>query len=253
MTLRARTFAIVLGAGVAVFIARHSRGAMGRTVPGGIVIRHAGLYDALGHRLLLGTLFRRLATDIARVAPPGARVLEVGSGPGRLSLLLARERGLDVTGVDLDPAMIDRARANAERIGNRHRPVPSFVVGDVASLPFPDGSFDLVVSTLSLHHWADPTAGFREIGRVLRPGGRALVWDFRPGVAPFHARIPDPAEHVRGSSLQVANSASWRWPWRFTLTERTELVHADDRGVEATRSDRSSRRTAGRRGPLSRA
>ncbi|HKQ18059.1 MAG TPA: methyltransferase domain-containing protein, partial [Solirubrobacterales bacterium] len=43
-----------------------------------------------------------------------------------------------------------------------------------------DGSFDVVVSTLSLHHWSDPAAVFAEIGRVLRPGGVALVYDLRP-------------------------------------------------------------------------
>jgi len=89
-----------------------------------------------------------------------------------------------VTGLDLDSAMISRARANADRPGGGHQPRPSLLVGDVAALAFPDRSFDLVVSTLSMHHWADPTAGLAEIGRVLRPGARALIWDFRPGVRP---------------------------------------------------------------------
>jgi ubiquinone/menaquinone biosynthesis C-methylase UbiE len=201
---------------------------MGRRVPGGIVIRHAGLYDALAHRLLLASLFRHIAADIADEAPAAARVLEIGCGPGRLSIILTREHGLEVTGVDLDPAMIERARANADRARKAGRRVPVFVVGDVASLSFADASVDLVVSTLSMHHWSDPTSGLAEIGRVLRPGGRALVWDFRPGVVPFHAHVPDPARHVGGGSpLRVANVTPWRWPWRFTLTERTELVRAD--------------------------
>jgi ubiquinone/menaquinone biosynthesis C-methylase UbiE len=55
----------------------------------------------------------------------------------------------------------------------------------VAALTFPDRSFDLVVSTLSMHHWADPAAGLAEIGRVLRPDARALIWDFRPGGRPI--------------------------------------------------------------------
>jgi ubiquinone/menaquinone biosynthesis C-methylase UbiE len=106
-------------------------------------------------------------------------VLDVGCGPGRLSILLARRHALGVTGLDLDPAMIERARRNADRAEDGEGRRPSFLVGDVASLAFPDGSFDLVVSTLSMYHWADPAAGLAEIGRVLRPGGRALVWDFR--------------------------------------------------------------------------
>jgi ubiquinone/menaquinone biosynthesis C-methylase UbiE len=66
--------------------------------------------------------------------------------------------------------MVEHARANADQLGNGEERRPSFLVGDAASLAFPDGSFDLVVSTFSMHHWADPTAGLAEIGRVLRPG-----------------------------------------------------------------------------------
>jgi ubiquinone/menaquinone biosynthesis C-methylase UbiE len=138
-----------------------------------------------------------------------------------------------VTGLDLDPAMVARARANADRLGDGDLRRPSFLVGDVASLAFADGSFDLVISTLSMHHWADPTAGLAEIGRVLRPGGRALVWDFRPGVRPHpfgprHAHMPDPVDHARGSQLRVVNATPWRWPWRVQLTQRIELVCADE-------------------------
>ncbi len=124
--------------------------------------------------------------------------------------------------------MIERARANADRAGDGDERRSSFLVGDVASLPFPDGSFDLIVSTLSMHHWADPTAGLAEIGRVLRLGGRALVWDFRPGVWSLHAHdLPDPVEHTHGSPLRVVSATPWRWPWRFNLTQRIELVRAD--------------------------
>jgi ubiquinone/menaquinone biosynthesis C-methylase UbiE len=102
----------------------------------------------------------------------------------------------------------------------------------VANLAFPDRSFDLVVSTLSMHHWADPAAGLAEIGRVLRPGARALIWDFRPGVRPHlfgprHAHIPNPLEHTRNSRLRMVKATPLLWPWRFQLTQRIELVRAD--------------------------
>lgn len=227
MIARPRTFVILLGAtgaAAAVVVVRHARGAVGQRVPGGILIGDIARYDALSHRFLLGSLFERIAEDVAAIAPDGARVLEVGCGPGHLSILLARDHGLDVTGLDLDPAMIERARANAARPSEGHRVEPSFLVGDVASQAFPKGSFDLVVSTLSMHHWADPTAGLAEIGRVLRPGGRALVWDFRAGAVPIHGHLPDPVESAHGSSLRVVSATPWRWPWRFNLTKRIELV-----------------------------
>jgi SAM-dependent methyltransferase len=230
--VRPRTLAVLAVAAVAaVAVLRHGRHATrGHQVPGGILIGDAVRYDTLS-RLLLSPLVKRIAADVAAVAPAGAQVLEVGCGPGHLSIRLARHHGLEVTGLDLDPAMVTRARANANRSENGDQRRPAFLVGDVAALAFPDRSFDLVVSTLSMHHWTDPTAGLAEIGRVLRPGARALIWDFRPGVRPHlfgprHAHIPDPVDHTRGSSLGVVNVTPWRWPWRFTLTQRIELARS---------------------------
>jgi SAM-dependent methyltransferase len=230
--IRPRNLVILAGAAAAaVAVLRHGRrAARGHTVAGGILIGHAGAYDTLS-RLLLGPLIDGIAADVAAVAPAGARVLEVGCGPGHLSVRLAHH-GLAVTGLDLDPAMIARAQANTDRAANRGGLRPSFLVGDVAALTFPDGSFDLVVSTLSMHHWADPAAGLTEIGRVLRPGARALIWDFRPGgrphlFGPRHSHIPDPVDHTRGSRLRVVKATPWPWPWRFQLTQRMELARAD--------------------------
>src|SRR5215218_6907264 len=220
---RPRRLVFLLGAtAVALAAVQHVRGATtGHRVPGGILIGDTAIYDVLS-RLLLGPFFGRIAADVAAVAPDGARVLEVGCGAGSLSIRLVRQHDLEVTGLDLDPVMIARARANADRSRDAHGRQPAFLVGDVAALAFPDGSFDLVVSTLSMHHWADPTAGLAETGRVLRSGGRALVWDLRPGVVPFHAHVLDRVEHTRGAPLRVVRAAPWRWPWRFPLTQRIE-------------------------------
>jgi SAM-dependent methyltransferase len=227
-----RKLVILVGAAAAALVVlRHGRhGARGHQVPGGILIGDAVLYDSLS-RLLLGPFLARIAANVAAVTSDGARVLEVGCGPGHLSTRLARH-GFDVTGLDLDPAMIARAQANTDRAGNRGGRRPSFLVGDVAALAFPDRSFDLVLSTLSMHHWADPAAGLAEIGRVLRPGARALVWDFRPGVRPHlvgprHAHMPDPVDHAPDSRLRMVKATPWPWPWRFQLTQRIELVRAN--------------------------
>ncbi len=228
-------FGTVLAAAATVSVARHVRlahgGATVRRLPGGVLAGDAAAYDSLVGRFVLGSLVRSVAADVAAVAAAGAsdratggtRVLEVGCGPGRLSIRLARRYGLEVTGLDLDAAMIERARTNAGG-----GPGPSFLVGDVASLPFPDGSFDLVVSTLSMHHWADQAAGLAEIGRVLRPGARALVWDFRPGVRSLHAHHhPEPVDPARVSPLRVMSVRPWRWPLWFEPLQRTEMVRAD--------------------------
>jgi SAM-dependent methyltransferase len=231
--VRPRTLAFLAGAAAAaVAVLRHGRHATrGHQVPGGILIGDTARYDTLS-RLLLSPLIKRIAADVASVAPAGGQVLEVGCGPGHLSIRLARHHRLEVTGLDLDPAMIARARANTHRSETGDQRRPEFLVGDVAALAFPNRSFDLVVSTLSMHHWADPAAALAEIGRVLRPGARALIWDLRPGVRPHlfgprHAFIPDPVDHTHGSPLEVVNVTPWRWPWGFTPTQRIELARAD--------------------------
>jgi SAM-dependent methyltransferase len=145
--------------------------------------RGAGLYNAVAPTILR-PLYRRVAEDV--VTDPGfagmpelLAVLEIGSGPGELAIEIARRMpGGEVVGIDLAQAMIDRAldRARTARLDERVR----FQLADAAALPFADASFDLVVSTLSLHHWSEPAAVFGEIGRVLRPGGLALIYDLRP-------------------------------------------------------------------------
>jgi ubiquinone/menaquinone biosynthesis C-methylase UbiE len=148
-----------------------------------------------------------------------------------------------VTGLDLDPAMIDRARANADRPGNSDQHRPSFVVGDVATLPFPDGSFDLVVSTLSMYHWADPTAGLAEIGRVLRPSSRALIWDFRPGVRPIRSdHATPPARSRRPRARRSASSGE-----RRTMALALEIHPHPRPSTTAQVKDAAEGRVVGRR------
>lgn len=222
-----RAVLVLLGAAAAVAVTRHRFcAAGGHGAPGGVLVRDAGAYNAFSRRLLR-RFYELIAVDIARAAPPKARILEVGCGPGHLSIQLARRHGLDVTGVDLDPAMIDQAQANAARGNGTDGSRPCFEVGDVAHLAFPDESFDLVISTLSMHHWADPTAGLSEIGRVLSPGGQALIWDLRPGLWPLHRHIPDPVKHAQGSHLQIVRATPWRWPWKLSLTQRVELARPE--------------------------
>jgi SAM-dependent methyltransferase len=234
----------VTAAVAALITSVYRRAATGRQVPGGMLIGDARAYDRLSHRILLGSFFGGIVADIATNVTDGAQVLEVGCGPGHLSIRMARELGLETTGLDLDPAMIDVARANADDAAGEKGGKPSFVLGDVASLPFPDGSFDLVVSTLSMHHWSDPRAGLSEIGRVLRPGGRALVWDLRPGLVPLHRHVPDPLEHMHGGHLRVVSTAPWRWPWRFAFTRRIKMVRPDLSAGDPDRAH-ASRGTAG--------
>jgi SAM-dependent methyltransferase len=134
----------------------------------------AGAYDALVATVLEG-FYARVAGEVAAAHPDG-NLLEVGSGPGRLAVRLARETpDVTLTGVDISYAMVERATRRTEGADLTER--VQFEVGDVGALPFADQEFDGVVSTLSLHHWSDPAGGLAEIHRVLKPGGEARIYD----------------------------------------------------------------------------
>lgn len=139
-----------------------------------------GLYDLLAGSFL-GGYYEEVADDcVATLAgAPEAGVLEIGPGPGHLAeLLLTAVPDMTWTGLDIDAGMLAATRARLEDAGFGDR--ASFVEGDVGWMPFDDASFDLVVSSLSAHHWPDPETAFGEIRRVLRPGAHALVYDI-PG------------------------------------------------------------------------
>ncbi len=144
--------------------------------------RASHVYDRMAGVLLRG-FYRRVAAEVAAAAPTGAAVLDAGAGSGRLLVELARARpDLELSGVDLEADMIARAEHNVRAAGQRDR--IALKVGDVADLPYPDAAFDLVVSTLSMHHWAAVESAVGELARVLRPGGRLWIYDFRR--APAH-------------------------------------------------------------------
>jgi ubiquinone/menaquinone biosynthesis C-methylase UbiE len=139
------------------------------------------LYDVVARRLVRG-IYRRIADDLVELAPHNGTILDVGTGPGVLLQELGRRRpDLRVVGIDLSADMVAAARRNVAELGDR----ADVRQADVADLPFPDASFDLVVSSLSLHHWDDPPAAAPHLARVLKPGGRLYIYDFR--FAPFDA------------------------------------------------------------------
>jgi ubiquinone/menaquinone biosynthesis C-methylase UbiE len=149
--------------------------------------RSSRVYDFMSRRVLRG-VYRRLAADVAGVPPHNGAVLDIGTGPGVLLVELAvRRADLWLTGIDLSADMIAAATRNLEPFGERAQAR----VGDVASLPFPDRSFDLVVSSMSLHHWERPEAAVPELARILRPGGRVYIYDFP--FAPFD-KLADAAQ-----------------------------------------------------------
>ncbi len=118
-------------------------------------------------------LYRLLAGDLAAALPAGATLLDVGTGPGYLLASLAELRpDLGLFGLDLSSRMIRYARQGAGGLPGYH-----WLVGDALALPFRDRGFAGALATFSLHIWKSPAAGLRELGRILKPGGRAFIYE----------------------------------------------------------------------------
>jgi ubiquinone/menaquinone biosynthesis C-methylase UbiE len=120
------------------------------------------------------------------------RALDIGTGPGQIVIKLARRlKQWKFVGVDRSPGMIGQALANLTSAGGELAHRVEFQVADGNHLPFPEGSFDLVLCNSVLHHLAEPEKLLSEIARLASSGGAILLRDLRrPGrlTCPLHIR-----------------------------------------------------------------
>lgn len=144
--------------------------------------RIAPKYDLLNHTLSasIDRLWRRRVVRIVRRCRP-QRILDVATGTGDLAIDLARRiPGVQVLGVDLSEKMLDEARRKVAARGLDGRIVLD--AGDAEHLALGDASVDVATVAFGVRNFGDLEAGLRELSRVIRPGGRAVVLEFsRPG------------------------------------------------------------------------
>lgn len=148
------------------------------------------------------------ARTIAERLPDGGDVLEVGPGPGYLSLQLARLGNYRVTGLDISHSLVRIASEQARRAGLS----VDFRQGDVAHMPFAADTFDYVVSQAAFKNFPDPVAALDEIHRVLRPGAQASILDMRKDAPPEAID-----REIRSMRLPAASAFLTRLIFRFGL------------------------------------
>jgi len=171
---------------------------------GSKLIHWARSYDLLVWVLTLGRdrVFREKTLDLAQVGA-GESVLDIGCGTGTLAIAAKRRVGssASVTGIDASPHMIARARRKAHSAGAD----VTFAAADVERLPYATGTFDVVLSTVMLHHLSDEARlkCIGEVRRVLKPGGRFLALDFGGAAGERRTRAGRMHNHAHFDLLQL--------------------------------------------------
>jgi ubiquinone/menaquinone biosynthesis C-methylase UbiE len=143
--------------------------------PEGIPQLGTTFYNAISRTGAFQRNYELIAKDVLSYRSEGS-TLDIGTGPGWLLVKLHQNSPkLQLTGLDASPSMVAKAQKNMVEAGFSH--VIEIKEGKASGMPFPDASFDMVVSTGSIHHWKDPTAGLNEVHRVLKHGGYGLMYD----------------------------------------------------------------------------
>ncbi len=180
------------------------------------------LYDRIA-RTAIETYYRQVAEDVTAHTSKGS-ILDVGAGPGYLSIeIVKRAPGIRLVGIDSSKAMARIAQTNAEREGLSDR--IRLVKCDGARLRFEDDSYDLVISTGSLHAWKNPELVINECFRVLKPGCEAWLLD------PAQVSAPEALQFLGGRLKVVDRLAFWWGSFTSQLTppysveEIQEIIH----------------------------
>ena len=155
--------------------------------------------------------FKALARKVADTLVSGAKVLEIAPGPGFFAIELAKIGKYQITGLDISKTFVDIAKRNARQ---EHVAV-DFRQGNASAIPLPEGSFDFVLCRAAFKNFSDPVAALREMRRVLKPEGRALVIDLRKDVG---KKSLD--GYIRGLKAGALNAFVMKWTFRLMLIPR---------------------------------
>jgi ubiquinone/menaquinone biosynthesis C-methylase UbiE len=155
--------------------------------------------------------YRVLARSIAPRLEQRASVLDLAPGPGYFAIELAKLGPYRVTGLDISRSFVGIAHDKAREQGVE----VDFRLGNAAAMPFETDSFDFIFCRAAFKNFAQPQHALREIRRVLRPGGQALIIDLRKDVSAGSIR-----QAVAQMGLSRINAVLTRWIFRYVLIKR---------------------------------
>jgi len=200
----------------------------GRTIP------WASFYDTIVKFMSFGKdkAIRKASVELAQIKP-GEKVLDVGCGTGDLTLEAKKLAGLtgEVYGIDASPSMIKQAQQKSARTVID----VNFQIGLVEKIDFPENQFDVVLSSLMMHHLPDDLkrAGLAEIYRVLKPGGRLLIVDMQStNSGSLGQRLADFMIQIHGGHTAMQENVN------------KQIPNVEVAGFTITKSDRLNRQLA---------
>jgi ubiquinone/menaquinone biosynthesis C-methylase UbiE len=155
--------------------------------------------------------FKELARRMSAQLAEGASVLEVAPGPGYFAIELARLGRYKITGLDISQTFVGIATRNAQDAGV----AIDFQRGNASKMPFADETFDLIVCRAAFKNFSEPVGALREMRRVLRPGGKAVIIDLRKDTPKEEID-----EHIDNMHAGAVNSAFMKLTFRAMLLKR---------------------------------
>jgi ubiquinone/menaquinone biosynthesis C-methylase UbiE len=150
--------------------------------------------------------FRKVAQQIAQQLPAGSAVLEVAPGPGFFAIALAQLGSYRIVGLDISKSFVRIATDNAAKAGV----AVTFREGNASSMPFESDSFDFIYCRAAFKNFSEPVQALREMHRVLKPGGKAIIHDMRRDASPEAIKAT-----VQEMGLGWFNSLLTRWILRW--------------------------------------
>ena len=169
--------------------------------------------------------YKEWAKRFAEHAPEDSRVLELAPGPGYLAIELSKLGNYAITGLDISKTFVEIAEKNAKEAGVEI----DFRHGDAACMPFDETTFDSIICTSAFKNFKEPVSALREMHRVLKPGGKALIVDLRHDLS---SQSID--SFVDDMGLRWIDSLATRLIFKFMLKKRAYTVDQLKRFVSQT-------------------